>query len=424
MADDKINKLSQIGSTGLEHYDGRIYEEFLPTLRGMKSVKIYQEMQHNDPIVGAILFAVEMLIRQVEFRVQPASDNSADVEMAEFVESCMDDMDMTWQETISEIISMLVYGWSYHEIVYKVRKGNNKDVDKMSRFDDGKIGWGKLPIRSQDTLYKWAFDDNGGIVGMWQQAPPRWELVFIPMEKALLFRTSSVKNNPEGRSVLRNAYRPWYFKKRIEEIEGIGIERDLAGLPVAFVPPDIMADDASPQEKAVFNSVKDIVRNVRRDEQEGVVFPAIYDDNGNKLYDFQLMSTGGSRQFDTDAIINRYDQRIAMTILADFILLGHEGVGSFALSSTKTHLFSVALGAWLNSIVSVFNRFAIPRLFKLNGFKVENLPKLVCGDIESIPLTELGEYISKLSGAGVDLFPDDELKKYLLKIANLPVSEV
>lgn len=35
------------------------------------------------------------------------------------------------------------------------------------------------------------------------------------------------EKDPEGKSILRNAYRSWYFKKRIQEIEGIGIEATL-----------------------------------------------------------------------------------------------------------------------------------------------------------------------------------------------------
>lgn len=67
--------------------------------------------------------------------------------------------------------------------------------------------------------------------------PISWhEMDRIPMSKAMLFRTESVKDNPEGRSILRNAYRSWYFKRRIQEIEAIGIERDLAGLPVIHAP--------------------------------------------------------------------------------------------------------------------------------------------------------------------------------------------
>lgn len=413
---------SELGKIGLEEYGGNIYEEFLPQLQGIKGINIYNEMANNDPIVGAILFAIEMLIRQVEWDVEPFSNDNSDIEFAKFLKSNLCDMSMTWQDTISEILSMLTYGWSYHEIVYKRRLGQNDNQDLSSSFSDGKIGWSKLPIRCQESLYKWEFDKNGQLIAMEQQPAPTFNILKIPIQKALLFRTRVRKGNPEGRSVLRNAYRPWYFKKKIETIEGIGIERDLAGLPVAWVPPEILDSSASSEEIAVLNEIKNIVRNIRRDEQEGIVFPIMYDENNNKMYDLQLLSSGGRRQFDTDKIIQRYDNRIAMTVLADFILLGHEKVGSFSLSSDKTNLFSVALGAWLDSIGEVFNRKAVPQLFSLNGWSIDRLPKLVHRDIESVPLDELGNFINNLAGAGFPLFPNEELEKYILRSANLPVN--
>ena len=45
---------------------------------------------------------------------------------AGFVESCMEDIQSTWVDTISEILSFLTYGWSFHEIVYKRRMGHTK----------------------------------------------------------------------------------------------------------------------------------------------------------------------------------------------------------------------------------------------------------------------------------------------------------
>lgn len=416
--------LREIGATGLRRQSGVIQEEFLRQLSGPQAIRVYREMRDNDPVVGAILFAVEMLVRQVSWRVEPASDSNQDLQAAEFLRSCMEDMSHTWQTFISEALSMLVYGWSFHEIVYKVRGGDSRDPTKRSRFNDGRIGWRKLPIRAQDTLLRWEFDDEGGIRGMWQSAPPSYTPTFIPIEKGLLFRTTSHKGDPQGRSVLRNAYRPWYFKRRIEEIEGIGVERDLAGLPVAWVPPEIMSDTATPEQRAVFESVKKLVSNIRRDEQEGVVMPLAYDERGNQLFKLELLTTGGRRQFDTSAIIQRYDQRIAMTILADFILLGHEKVGSYALSSSKAELFAVALGAWLDEIQEVLNRHAVPRLFALNDFKLEKLPNFVHGAIEQVDLKELGEYIRALAGAGMPLFPteDGALERYLLEAANLPTS--
>jgi hypothetical protein len=413
---------NELGRTGLEEFGGFIYEEFLPQLQGTKGIKIYREMSDNDPVIGAILFAIEMLIRQVDWRVEPAGTSKEEVDMADFLESNMSDMSDTWQDTISEVLSMLTFGWSFHEIVYKRRQGMQSNPDSSSKFNDGKIGWAKLPIRSQESLWAWIFSDNGDLLAMEQQPPPDYRIRSIPMEKALLFRTKVRKGNPEGRSILRNAYRPWYFKKNIETIEGIGLERDLAGLPIAWVPPELLDPNASTEDRAVLSEIKKIVRNVRRDEQEGIVYPLAYDENNNKLYDLTLLSTGGRRQFDTGAIVQRYDSRIAMTVLADFILLGHENVGSFALSSDKTNLFSVALGAWMDSICQVFNRKAVPQLFALNGYSTENLPKIVHGDIESIPLSDLGEYINKLSGAGYPLFPNKELEDELLRVAGLPIN--
>ena len=417
-----IKLTSELGTAGLIHWSGRIDEEWIRELRtDHMRWKTLREMRDNDPIIGAILFAADMLIRQVKWRVEAFSEEEVDKEAAEFLESCKDDMSQSWENMISEILSFLPYGFSYHELVYKRRLGpDKKDPSRRSKFDDGKIGWRKIAIRAQNTLDHWLIDKDGGIQGFVQRDPVTGEFHIIPIEKSVLFRTTTYKNNPEGRSVMRNAFRPWFFKKRIEEIEGIGIERDLAGLPVIYVPNKLMAAAAKSDDAAVFAELKKVVRNVRRDEQEGIIMPGDRDASGNRLYELELLSTGGTRQFDTNAIVGRYEQRIAMTMLADFILLGHEKVGSFALSSDKTDLFATALGAWLDEIASVLNQHAVPRLFKLNGFKLEGLPKLVPGDIETPNLKDLGEYISKLSGSGATLFPDNELENVLRGFASLP----
>ena len=181
-----------------------------------------------------------------------------------------------------------------------------------------------------------------------------------------------------------------------------------------------MSTGANANDKSVFNELQKIATSIRRDEQEGIIMPGDRDSSGSRLYELELLSTGGTRQFDTNKIIQRYDQRIAMTILADFILLGHEKVGSFALSASKTSLFASAISAWLDEIKQVFNQYAFPRIFKLNGMPLENMPTLEYGDIETPDLKELGEYLTKLSSAGAELFPDDQLENYLRGAANLP----
>lgn len=416
----------ELGSTGLKHWSGIVDEEFLTELKGLRGQKIYTEMRYNDPIIGSIAYAVEMLLRQVDWAVQPASQDGPDIEAADFLHSCMFDMEDTWNEMVTAAISFLWHGFSLHEMVYKVRQGPKPDDRLSSKFTDGRIGWRGLPIRSQESLDHWIFDPNDPdhLLGVNQRPPPTYESINIPMDRLLHFRTTGEKGNPEGRSLIRNAYRPWYFKKRIEEIEGIGIERDLAGLPVAYIPPEILSSNASADQLALRSKLEELIRNIRRNEREGVLFPLVYDEDGNQSYKLELLSTGGRRQFDTSQIINRYDNRIAMTVLADFVLLGHERVGSFALSRSKTNMFTLSLESLLDTIADVLNRQGVPRLFALNDFaNISGLPQFKHTDIETVDLDQLSKLIGAMAGAGSMLFPDPTLENWVRDQAGMPQLE-
>ena len=421
MSEQVERKFTEMGSTGLRRWGGYVDEEFLTQLKGVRAVKTFKEMRENDPVVSAVVFAVDMLLRQISWRTEPYSQNWDDLQAEELLKTCMDDMSHTWEDLISEILSMLVYGWSWHEVVYKRRVGDVRNPKFRSKHNDGLIGWRKMPIRSQETLFEWVFDDDGGVQAMIQMPPPDYNQIKIPIGKSLLFRTTTHKNNPEGRSILRASYRPWYFKKRMEEIEGIGIERDLAGLPVVWVPSDMLHPDASEADRQTVEQFKRMVRNVRRDEQEGLVLPMEYDqDTGNKLYDFELLNSGGTRAINIDGAIQRYEQRIAMTILADFILIGHEQTGSYALSINKTGIFRTALNSWAEAIAEVFNRHEIPRLFDLNGWKLQGYPRIIPGEVDPPDLSELGQFITQLAGSGMPLFPDPDLEDFVRDIAKMP----
>jgi len=429
MAEKVTPDLQELGSTGLRRSGGTVFEEFLVNLRGLRGARIYREMADNDPTIGSMLYAIEKVVTRLEWRIDPYSDNSEDgeiskedKEVAAFVESCLHDMSESWDSALSQMLSMLVFGFSFHEIVYKVRHGDNKDPRHKSKFNDGRIGWRKMPIRAQETLFRWMMDEDGGIQGMVQVDPSSGGIHEIPIEKALLFRTSSQKNNPEGRSILRNAYRAWYFKRRIEEIEAIGIERDLAGLPVAYVPPEFLSSTATAEQASVLASIQNIVTSIKRNEQEGIVMPSMYDDQGHKVFDLVLLSSGGSRQFDTDKVIQRYDQRIAMSILSDFILLGSDRVGSYALGTSKMDLWSMSVDAIAKNIAEVMNQHAIPRLLKLNGMDVARAPYLTYGEVSHVDLNEIAGFVGNLVQTGA-IVPDPKLEEYLRDLAGLPPAE-
>lgn len=426
MADEinpkKIIDFRQLGVSGLRRFSGFVLDEFLPQLLQWRGIDTYREMALNDPDVGATLFGIRMMCRRVQWRVEPATQQPFDVQAAEWLDTCMNDMSRAWLDIVDEILwNMLPYGHAPMEITYKRRTGESANPSMNSKYSDGRVGWRKFEIRSPDTIWKWEFDEEGSILGLNQLAPPRYYPTFIPIQKMALFRATTNKNNPEGLSVLRNAYRPWYMKKNLENIEAVGMERDLAGLPIAEVPAELLSPGASKEEQALAQTIRQIVQNIRRDEQEGIVMPMAYDNNGKPLYNLKLLSTGGSRQFDTDKVINRYRQSIMMTVFADFILLGHNSSGNRSIVEKRADMFCTAVGSFMDIIADVMNRYSIPRLFRLNpDLQVSDYPVLKHGDLQATDLDALSSYFQKLSSTGMPIWPNPELQKHLMEAAHCP----
>lgn len=398
----------ELGSTGLKTSGGQVIEDFLPQLRTLQErVQTYKEML-MDPVVSAVLFAISQFARGAEWRVEAAGDSDQEKRDADFLLENMHGMSHGWMDFIDEALTFLPYGFSVAEICYK-------------QAPDGTIRWKKLPFRAQETIWEWIFDDEGGIKGIRQNVSwsnGRTGLVEIPIEKLLLFRTQTVKNNPEGQSVLRGAFKPWYYKKRIEVIEAIGIERNLAGYPVLYAPDEIFMDNDEAREKLKF--AQEMISRIRKDEAMGAVLPRSWKEAGGLV----LLSSEGSQTMDTERVIQRYDARIAMSVLSDIILMGHENAGSYALADVKRSLLGQAMMTWLDIIAEVLNRYAVPRLFALNGRDLprEKLPRFIHGPVVNVDPKTLADIIFRL--AGVDaLRTDPRLRKFMRKFLGLPEAE-
>lgn len=420
----RISPLAISGNTGLKRWGGQISEEFLNELKGHKGRQVIVQMRDNCPIIGGLLYAMMVLIRQVLWKIEPTGTTPEHARWAEFADEARGDMDHTWDEFISEAMSMVPFGWAYLEEVFKVRGGLGQAAPEFrSKFRDGLWGWRKFSIRAQETLDRWEFSEDGTILGMWQFDVMGGGRNFIPMDKALLFRVQSHKNNPEGRSLLRSTYRPWFYLTHVQTIEAIGIERDLAGYPVMQVPVRLFSPGANAEDQQLMTHFEQMVQKVKRDQYEGMVVPAETNQDGTASgYKFSLMTSGGRRPIDVNEIVKRYESRVAISLLGEFVLLGMDAVGSFALSSNKTQLFAQALGAMLTSIAETFNRCAIPRLMKLNSVPQEFWPELTYSDIETPDVGELASAIGTMVNAGL-LTPDNALETHVREFLNLPVAE-
>lgn len=208
------------------------------------------------------------------------------------------------------------------------------------------------------------------------------------------------------------------FKSRIQEIEGIGIERNLAGFPVLYTPPNMNLWDPDDKEsQEALSWARDIVTGIKQDSEMGIVLPG-----GEDGWKLELLHGNTGKAIDTNAVIERYDKRIATTVLADFVMLGQQSVGSFALASSKTKIFALAVGTYLDVICDVFNSQGIPRLIDLNGkafSQITDYPHMAHGDIEDKDLAVFGEFLQRVSASGI-LQPDEQIEDYVRRVAGLP----
>jgi hypothetical protein len=423
-----------VGSSGLKQSGGYVREEFLRDLAGREAVRVYREMSDNSAVIGAMLFSITQSMRKIDWRSEPASDKPEAKKEAEFADTLRTDMSHTWEDFIAEALSMLTYGYAPHEVVYKRRAGFKQEGSKFptSTYDDGRIGWRRLPLRGQDTVTKWFFDENGSAKGLTQQ-PWNGPLIDIPIEKLLLFRPTMHKNNPEGRSILRSAYRAYYMQTRLEDQEAVLFER-MNGLPVMRVPLQLMEDAAGDPDLpstayavAAINEYKRIVTNVRIDEQMGLLIPSDCYEGQNgapsntPMYSFELLAPqSGKLSIDADKSIERYKLDQLMTVLADFIQVGHGQRGTQSLAISKVDMFFQAIEGWLVGIAAVLNRYALPRVWTLNNLNRDLMPHYVPDLAQRIDLDSLGNYILHLAQAGSQWFPDDDLENWLRDAAGMP----
>lgn len=417
MADEKENqeasslrlKLGQSSVGGLNVFSGQIYEEKEHALRWPQAICTYEKMR-KDATIAPALNLVEMAIARVPWVVKiPKGKEEELKDKARFLEEVMNDMDVPWNVFIRQAATHNTYGFAVAEKVYRVRSRQ-----KGSKYNDGKIGLKKLAPIAQATINDWKFSEDGReLVGLTQRPTPisnreqtilkdnSDDLISIPRKKFLLFRNNPYKDNPEGESPLNQCYVAWRFKTELEKAEAMGVSTDLRGLKVLHLPPQYLAEDASPEDKAVREYYERGLSMLHKNEQSALILPQIHDDKGNPLFEFKLMSVMGQKAHDTDTIINRWRKEIVTCLLASQLVLGQEGGGSYSLAESQSSISQMVIDARLIEIRDQLNHDLIPQLFALNGWDITDTPYFDFGDIAEESLDEISKYIQRIAAVGL-----------------------
>ena len=417
----------ELGQAGRNTRYGQIQaDEFLRELKGQRAIKTYREMRSNDSTIGAIMYAVEQVLRDNDYKVIPANDSPEAKAEAEFVESILTDMEHSFDDHISEALSHLTYGFASFEVVYKRREGPDKRSNKKySKYSDNRLGVRKLASRAQWTISEFVVDvKTGEFLGIKQNVGPSNQT--IPANKLLHYRTTNTNDDPSGRSILRNAYVSYEYLKELQNIEVIAIQRELHGVPVARIPSDYLSVEATDSQKKIRQQVEEMTRDLKFNEQGYAILPSdVYLDNDGKpsnqrIVDLELITSQGTRNIDIDPVIRRYQHDIARSLLAELLMLGGGSTGSFALSKSKTDLFLRSLESYMDSMFETINKQLIERLWRLNGLDYDLMPKLVPGDIAPYDLKELGAFLRNVNGADIPINDHPETVSRLMDMAKLP----
>lgn len=435
LADDLFRATGMPGLKGSR--TGFIYEEFLGQLRAQPGARQYREMADNDPVIGGILWAIEAMCRKVEWRLEAADQSSAALDGAQFAnEVLFQDMSRPFSGLIEDGLTMLVYGYAPMETVWKRRNGYQapllltpsnagarpQPAVASSRFDDGRIGIDRVFLINQDTIFRWYFDATGQWFGL-EQVTEDCPSISIPRQKLLNFRTTGRLDNPEGRSILRSSYVPYTRKKTIEIAMG-RLAMNAAGIVDVAIPAKYLDEQADDGLKAVRTMFETAGQNLAQNKVGSFLRPSDgYGANGeNPQFSIKFISTDNRNSADQVAILDMYDRRIAMSVLADFLLIGQatSGGGSRALVDNRSSFFGSSVVGLLRSIKDELNRTLLPRLWRLNGLPDATMPQLEHDDLEVRDLDQMAQYLTALSNAGAPLFPDTKLENKLRADAGLP----
>lgn len=386
----------EIGDTGTRILSGIIREEYNPKLRDRAGLDIYDEMRKSDGTVRAAVLACSLPIRAADWYIEPASEDAADKEVADFVTACLFEyMTLGWDDVLRQALLCLPFGVMVFEKVFATREVNGKTL----------IVWDKFSPRMPRSIYKWAVG-TGNDPGI-TQFRSDGSVAEIPMDNLLVIVNEMEGMNWWGMSILRPAYKHWFLKNTLYKIDAIAHERQGLGIPYVKLPDNFTEQDRKNAET--------ILKNLRANSQAYITEPHDYE------IGFKDMMARTTR--DPSQSIAHHNREILVSVLAQFLELGasNKGAsssGSRALSQDHSKIFLNSLEAVANQVTDGFNP-AIKELVDLNYDGIEDYPKLTFTGLSETDGLQLSTaYQALITSGGLQAGKNDE--QFFREVLGLP----
>jgi len=390
----KAKPYIELGDSGTKGLSGIIVEEYNPQLQGLQGVRVYDQMRKSDGTVRAAVLACTLPIRRAKWFVNSVSEDPKEIEIANMVEHALFDWleDMTWDDVVRQALLFVPFGVMVFEKVYGTKEVDGKTYITLK----------KLAPRLPTSIQQWELPDKTfGI----QQIRQDGFIANIPGSKLVTFINELEGTNWWGTSMLRAAYKHWYFKDNFYKIDAIAFERQGLGIPKITMPVGYTESDQT--------AAKIAMKNLRANEDAFLILPP--------NYTAEFMNMGASSTRDPEKSINHHNKEILQSVLAQFLELGQtsSSSGSRATSEDHSDLFLKAMDAIANTLTSEINKRLIPELVDLNFNDVTTYPKLDFSGISKTDVQGIAEvYSSLVTSGGIKPIASDE--QYLRAMIGLP----
>jgi hypothetical protein len=395
--DDRAPDFRQLGTSGQTSYGwGR--DEYNPKLRDKAGYRVYDEMRRSDGQVRSTLRLIKTPVIGGRWYIQAASREEKDVEVADFVWKCLTEyMSIPFRQVLYDALTMLDFGASPFEKVFEEREIEGKT----------RVIWQKLMPLHIDDVEEIKYDRNGGPdkIRFYRERPGESaQFVDIDIEKLCVFTHDRECGNIMGISILRSAYKHWYYKSNLEKIDAIQKERHGIGVPIIKLP--IGFTSKGPGNDVLL--ADEIGRNLRVNESAHVVLPPLWELEFAKLE---------GQPVDSIASIAYHNQMILANILAPWF----EGNQNTDVSVLHD-LFLKASRFVADTIADGITCYVIPQLVNYNYERGSvGYPKLKVRRIgETTDWRTFSFAIRNLVGADL-LRADLPLEEYLRDEMDLPL---
>ena len=405
-----IKPMREMGTGGTAVYAGFIQQKDRASeWRGQRRWEIASDILVNISIVAASVRYFLNLIAHPEWSVVPSDpDDKEAVELAEWVEDVIHDMNTPWPRCVRRSGMHVYHGFSIQEWTAKKRA-------------DGSIGFLDIEPRPQHTIERWEIDESGTVLGMWQRGPQDQRLIGLPRGKVIYLVEDTVTDSPEGLGILRNLLEPYNRLKQYLDLEARAFERDLRGTPIGRIPytklRKAVANGEISKEKAneLIQAMQNFVElEVKQSNTAALLDSQPYEStaaDGPKVspvmqWGIELLTGDANGLAELSQAIDRLQREMARIMTTEQLMLGDAG-GNRALSQDKSRNLYLTANAVLGDVKAGANSDIIDPLWKLNSLPEEKKPRFKVEEVSFKDAETIAKVLSDLGSAGAMMTPDD-----------------